>query len=598
MPDRSGQQIGHYRLTRLLGHGGFADVYLGEHIYLGTRAAIKILDTQLSHDEIEHFRHEARIIAQLEHPHIVRVLDFGVEDDVPFLVMSYAPHGSLRQHYPRGTKLPPGLVVSFVKQIASALHFAHSAKLIHRDIKPENILLDRNDEILLSDFGLAVVTQSSSRNQLRDVSGTIAYMAPEQARGKPLPASDQYALAIMAYEWLSSKRPFNGTYEELVVQHAFTRPASLTECLPTITPALEAVIMRALEKEPHLRYSSVLDFARTLEETYLSEQGITMLPSPVASKPAISVAPNTSPLPAEHTHTTAEQSNGDVIYTVAWSPDKRRIAYGGRERVIQVRGATTGDSTLLYKEHTSSVTSIVWSPDGRWIASASLDRTIHIWNTTTGQCKAIYSGHPGMVLALAWSPDSQYLASASNGPDNHVHIWDASTGQLKLLYPGHSHWVRALAWSPNGKAMASGAWHDIHIWDCQQGKKYFSYRGHPSWVRAIHWSTHGTRIASAGEDNTVQVWEPLNKGHQICQYRGHSSWIGSILWSPDSAWIASASKDQQVHIWDANSACNASIHHVRSTPTYAITWLSDSTHMVSVNGNGSVQVWQVKNDQP
>ncbi|GHO83356.1 WD40 repeat domain-containing serine/threonine protein kinase [Dictyobacter formicarum] len=596
MPDRSGQQIGHYHLTRLLGHGGFADVYLGEHIYLGTCAAIKILDTQLSPDEVEHFRQEARLIAQLEHPHIVRVLDFGVEDNMPFLVMSYAPHGSLRQRYPKGTMLPPGLVVVFVKQIASALHVAHSARLIHRDIKPENILLGRNDEILLSDFGLAIVTQSSSHNQLRDVSGTIAYMAPEQARGKPLPASDQYALAIMAYEWLSGKRPFNGTYEEVVVQHAFTRPSSLSQDLSSITPALEAVIMRALEKEPHLRFSSVLDFARTLEETYLAEKNVTVLPSLPVSELTLAPAPGMLLLQNEHSPTT-EPGNGNVVYAVAWSPDKRRFAYGGRERIIQVRGATTGDSTLLYKEHMSSVTSIAWSPDGRWIASASLDRTIHIWNTSTGQCQAIYTGHAGMVLALAWSPDSQYLASASNGPDNHVHIWNASSGQLQLLYPGHSHWVRAIAWSPNGKAVASGAWHDIHIWDCQQGKKHFSYRGHPSWVRAIHWSTHGTRIASAGEDNTVQVWEPLNKGHQLCQYRGHSSWICSVLWSPDSAWIASASKDQQVHIWDASNAGNASVHHVRSSSAYAITWLADSTHVVSANGNGTVQVWQVKNDQ-
>ncbi|GLV59103.1 hypothetical protein KDH_59310 [Dictyobacter sp. S3.2.2.5] len=586
MPDRSGQQIGHYRLTRLLGHGGFADVYLGEHIYLGTCAAIKILDTRLSPDEVEHFRQEARIIAQLEHPHIVRVLDFGVEDDMPFLVMSYAPHGSLRQRYPKGSRLPANMVVTLVKQIASALYFAHQARLIHRDIKPENILLGRNDEALLSDFGLAIVSQSSSHNQLRDVSGTIAYMAPEQARGKPQAASDQYALAIMAYEWLSGRRPFNGTYEELVVQHAFTRPTSLTEGAPAITPALEAIIMRALEKEPHLRFSSVHDFARTLEETYLAEKNITLLPSLSAAEPD---------LPGEHAPTT-ESGSGNVIYAVAWSPDKRRFACGGRERTIQVRGATTGDSTLLYKEHVSSVTTIAWSPDGRWIASASLDRTIHIWNSRTGQCQAIYSGHAGMIMALAWSPDSQYLASASNGPDNHVHIWDAHSGQLQLRYPGHSHWVRAIAWSPNGKVIASGAWHDIHIWDCQSGKKLFSYRGHPSWVRAIHWSTQGTRIASAGEDNTVQVWEPLNKGHLLCQYRGHSNWIGSVLWSPDCAWIASASKDQQVHIWDASTAGNALVHQVRPSSAYAITWLADSTHVVSANGNGSVQVWQIKND--
>ncbi len=155
MTDRVGQQLGNYRLIRLLGHGGFADVYLGEHIHLNTLAAIKVLDTRLAGNEITQFRNEARTIARLEHPHIVRVLDFGVEDHTPFLVMSYAPNGTLRQRHPKGTRLTPGEVLPYIKQAADALQYAHDEKLIHRDIKPENMLLDRNNEILLSDFGLA-----------------------------------------------------------------------------------------------------------------------------------------------------------------------------------------------------------------------------------------------------------------------------------------------------------------------------------------------------------------------------------------------------------------------------------------------------------
>ena len=476
MSDRIGQQIGHYRLVRLLGHGGFADVYLGEHIYLGTGAAIKLLDTHLSSDETEHFRQEARIIAQLEHPHIIHVLDFGVEDGVPFLVMSYAPNGSLRQRHASGIPLTIETTISFVKQIASALFYAHQAKVIHRDIKPENILLGRNDEILLSDFGLAIVSQNSSQQHIHDVSGTIAYMAPEQARGKPQPASDQYALALLTYEWLSGKRPFQGTYEEIMVQHAFTRPPSLSEHIPTITPAIDAIIMRALEKDPHLRFSTVQDFARTLEETHLSELGITLAPSASTTyyehpAPQIQLA---TPSPTEH-----ERPGTDTIYTVAWSPDKRRIAYGGRDRTIQVRGTTTSDNTRIYQEHSRSVTIIAWSPDGQSIASASLDRTIHIWDASTGETKAIYTGHNGIVSALDWSPDNKCIASTCNGTDNTIHIWTAATGQLQMIYKGHAQWVRTIAWSSNGKVIASGAWHEIHIWDCTQGKKLFSYRGHP-----------------------------------------------------------------------------------------------------------------------
>src|SRR5438128_4030243 len=125
MADRVGQQLGNYRLIRLLGEGGFAEVYLGEHIHLGTQAAIKVLHTQLTSDDVDTFRTEARTIARLIHPHIVRVLEFGIEGKTPFLVMDFAPNGTLRQKHPKGTILPLPTIVPYVKQVADALQYAH-----------------------------------------------------------------------------------------------------------------------------------------------------------------------------------------------------------------------------------------------------------------------------------------------------------------------------------------------------------------------------------------------------------------------------------------------------------------------------------------
>ncbi len=131
--DWVGKQLGHYRLLRSIGKGGFADVYLGEHVHL-TRAAVKLLHTRLSHD-VENFRGEAQMIARLVHPNIVRVFDFGVENNIPYLVMDYAPDGTLRQGHARGTLLPPATVASYVLQIAEALQCAHDQRLVHRDVK-------------------------------------------------------------------------------------------------------------------------------------------------------------------------------------------------------------------------------------------------------------------------------------------------------------------------------------------------------------------------------------------------------------------------------------------------------------------------------
>src|SRR5579859_4321864 len=239
MPDRVGEQFGNYRLIRFLGEGGFAEVYLGEHVHLGTPAAIKVLTTRLTEEGIALFRDEARTIIRLEHPHIVRVYDFGIEGHLPFIVMSYASNGSLRQQHPKGTRLPLPTVVSYAIQLADALQYAHDRRLIHRDVKPDNMLVGRNNELLLSDFGLAIVAQSTRYLDTKDGSGTIGYMAPEQIQGKPRAASDQYALGIVVYEWLSGTRPFAGTAPEIGMQHLLAPPPSLRQRVPAISAEVE-----------------------------------------------------------------------------------------------------------------------------------------------------------------------------------------------------------------------------------------------------------------------------------------------------------------------------------------------------------------------
>src|SRR5438876_4864261 len=218
MTDRVGQRLGNYRLIRLLGRGGFAEVYLGQHVRLNMQAAIKVLHTQLADEDVENFHREAETIAALTHQHIVRLLDFDVKDGVPFLIMDYAPNGSLRQLHPKGMPLPLSTIISYTRQVASALQYAHDKKIIHRDVKPENMLLGRNHEVLLSDFGIAMMTQSSRYQATQETVGTIYYMAPEQIQGKPRLASDQYALGVVMYEWLSGDRPLHGSFTEIAAQ--------------------------------------------------------------------------------------------------------------------------------------------------------------------------------------------------------------------------------------------------------------------------------------------------------------------------------------------------------------------------------------------
>src|SRR6266568_1767178 len=271
MGNRVGQQFGNYRLTQFLGRGGFAEIYLGLHLHLETQAAIKVQHTPLSEEDVERFRTEARTVARLEHPHIVRLLEFGVEETTAFLVMSYAPHGSLRQRYPKGRRVALSSIVHYVKQIAAALQYAHDAQLIHRDLKPENLLLGRNHEVLLSDFGLVLALPHSGSLTTKEMAGTVPYTAPEQLLGKPRQASDQYSLGIIVYEWLCGVRPFEGSALEIITQHLRALPPPLRANIPTLAPAVEEVVLRTLAKDPGQRFATVQAFATALEQASLAD---------------------------------------------------------------------------------------------------------------------------------------------------------------------------------------------------------------------------------------------------------------------------------------------------------------------------------------
>ncbi len=287
MSDLVGQRLGSYRLVRLLGQGGFAAVYLGEHVYLeGYYAAVKVLSVQLAREGVGDFIGEARTLATLTHPHIIRLLDYSVEAGTPFLVMDYAPGGTLRGLHPRGEQLSLATVTAYVRQCASALQYAHDRHLIHRDVKPANLLVGRSGEVLLSDFGIAQLSQSSCDPTGKGVSGTIAYMSPEQIQGNPRRASDQYALGTVVYEWLAGHLPFTGSVAEIAAKQCHASPPPLRAKAPGIPDAVERVVRRALAKLPGQRFPDIQAFAAALDQAARGEQGETVKPAGARRPPA------------------------------------------------------------------------------------------------------------------------------------------------------------------------------------------------------------------------------------------------------------------------------------------------------------------------
>ncbi|MFL5665996.1 MAG: protein kinase domain-containing protein [Ktedonobacteraceae bacterium] len=287
MTEYAKQRLGNYQLNRLLSTGVFADVYLGTHLYLGTHVAIKVLRGQVNEQASERFLIIARHLSHLIHPHITRVFDFGIRDGTPFLVIDYAQSGNIRQRHPIGTIVPLSSIISYVSAITSALQYAHEQHLIHGDLKPENLLLGSKNEILVSDFGLALIYSDIAKLKIQQPFGTQAYMALEQIHGQPCPASDQYALAVMIYEWFSGQPLLGGTATEPTNQHLFSPPA-MSERHPENPSAVEQVIFKALSKDPAQRYMDVLSFAIAFEEAS----------QPVSSSSPLAVLPAGAPIEA------------------------------------------------------------------------------------------------------------------------------------------------------------------------------------------------------------------------------------------------------------------------------------------------------------
>ena len=278
-----GRLLGHYRILRHIGSGGMGDVYLAEDTRINRQVAIKVVRTEMepypvtTPDTAHLFHREMRAITMLDHPNILPLFDFGDEKDgsmiLTYMVMPVRQEGSLVDWLQkRGTsqKLLPGEVAYFVMQAADALQHAHDHHIIHQDVKPSNFLIRSRSgtnlpDLLLMDFGIAKITTTTATAS-QSIRGTPAFMAPEQWEGHPQPATDQYALAIMAYLLLTGHTPFSGSMGQIMREHLLIKPQPPSRLNPTLPPTLDAVILRALAKQPDRRFPSILAFAHAFQQ--------------------------------------------------------------------------------------------------------------------------------------------------------------------------------------------------------------------------------------------------------------------------------------------------------------------------------------------
>jgi serine/threonine protein kinase len=260
-----------------LGRGGMAEVYKGYHSMLDRYVAIKVLLAHLVNDGafVERFQREAAAVARLRHTNIVQVHDFGIYEDIPYMVMEFIPGVTLKERLTalrvKGDRMPVKDVLAFTQELASALDHAHANGLVHRDVKPANILLREaaptHCEAILTDFGIAKILEGVQFTETGLSMGTPDYMSPEQAAGDTVtPQTDVYALGIVVFEMLTGQLPFRAdTPAAVLLKHLNTDPPSPRTIDPSVPAALDAVLFRALAKRARERWHSAGEFAAALE---------------------------------------------------------------------------------------------------------------------------------------------------------------------------------------------------------------------------------------------------------------------------------------------------------------------------------------------
>jgi beta-lactam-binding protein with PASTA domain/tRNA A-37 threonylcarbamoyl transferase component Bud32 len=267
---------GRYRIVRKLGSGGMANVYLAEDEDLGRRVAIKILNERYANDDlfIERFRREAKSAAALSHPNIVSVYDRGEAEGTYYIAMEVIEGRSLKELIMTRGPLPIAQALAYTHEILEALRFAHRHGIIHRDIKPHNILI--GERLKVTDFGIARAG-ASQMTEAGSIMGTAQYLSPEQARGAPVTASsDLYSAAIVLYEMLTGKVPFTGDSAiEIAMKHLNDPPKPPSKIRPEIPEKLDAVVLRALAKNPEDRYQTAEEFS---EDLHRVEAGLPLAP--------------------------------------------------------------------------------------------------------------------------------------------------------------------------------------------------------------------------------------------------------------------------------------------------------------------------------
>ncbi len=618
MKDLTNTIFGEYRLLHCLGYGDTTSVYLGEHTYSKALFAIKMLQLQLSPQDVEDFVNEAHLIMRFKHPNIVAAYAYGIEDGIPFFVMDRAPNGTLRQRYPVGTRLSNAEIARYVTQVADALQYIHDQEhLVHCDVKSGNMFLGPNDEVLLGDFGSALV-MSASPSMRDEIAGTLEFMAPEQIQGEPCFATDQYALAVVVYEWLCGTCPFTGSVEEIPSQHLYDPPPPLCARVPGLSPAIEAVVFRALAKDPQQRYPSVRAFADALLAVLepISYPAATpgsfklikrsLPPRPEQPTPVLQLpAPTVEVIPLAAASPALPKSTGQLEEAKVSNQEQTlQLKPTNQKKALPLKPKEQVEKTKASDQHAETPPAVAAASAAQVATKASKPASVPATEHRMSRRIAIL-GLAGLAFALGGDvvavvrvlhPDARKVPRITlhankpgslSAPREQVHLMPPP-----YIYRGHHQAVKGVSWLTNQYIVSCSLDDTVHIWNSITGATKFVYTQHTVGVKAVAAIPEGVFIASGDSVGAIHVWNARSGIDRFAPLAGGlASAIRSLAWSPDDRFLASASDDSIVSIWDTLLGLRLFAYAGHSGPVLGVAWSPDGRFLASASDDHTVQVW-------
>jgi WD40 repeat protein/serine/threonine protein kinase len=684
MQDRAVDYRGpRYRLRRPHAAGGIGQVWLAHDANLDRDVALKEPLPHCSEDPAfqNRFRHEARITGRLQHPGIVPVYElvFDDKEQPPFYTMRFVQGHTLTEaiqvyHLKRadGSSGPldfNGLLASFVS-ICNTVAYAHSQGIVHRDLKSQNVVLGEFGEVILLDWGFAhelgkpddpadetqaapLGTAPPHLTLPGQILGTPAYMAPEQAAGRRDlidQRTDVYGLGAILYEICTGRPPFTGadTLEVLRLAREATPPRPEQVCTD-VAPALAAVCMRALARDPVDRYPSAAELARDVQR-WLADEPTMAYPESVlerlhrwsrrhkpvvAGLAALLVTTFTVVMIAlvllekEQARTSEIQAQAATqkaaddkkarealegrLYCERLALAERELVANNLARVTHLlaecpparRGWEWGclqrlahtDQSVL-RGHQGPLTAAVFCARDERLASAGLDHLVKLWDLRTGAVLHTLKGHEDVVLCLAASPSGDRIASGSY--DRTVKVWDVATGQeLRTLAANGD--VNRVAFTMDGRRLAALSKRAIQLWDLTSGKEIRQLKDTCN-IYGLAFSPDGRHLATAGDDHLVKLWD-LEAGTMVNRFQGHTSIPSRLAFSADGRQLASGDGDTlqrgpgTVKVWDLASAKRLYTLHGHTNPVYSVAFTPDGQRLVSGGADNTIKVWDMTDGQ-